>query len=633
MTQRKLSAICCRALAVAKTGLPVFPTIDKRPCWSNEELGVAKGEGGYKIATTNPARIKELFSHPSAKEIGVPMGAMSGLICVDVDSYKDNEKLSLWITENAKYLSDTQLHETRSGGQHYIFQHPGDEYRFPSKLRDGIDLKAGGNGYICWPGTEGYMALNKHKPRPFPLDLLRDAMIARGGSGNITTGSFNEATDEDLIMAIQEATDFYPALRTLSWRLPTRRNDEGRPLDRDTQVEILQSIMHDSVAADGGHSRHDDWLDRYGKIEELVESAIRKQSGSQICDAMLATLQDGDSFMPDISQLASDGELDGKSIERPSNDNVRFYSIDELINRPLPEQLIEGMLPTTGVGIVAGASGEMKSFLALSLGLSIACGTDLDRLTVKPSGVLYLANEGQAGVGQRLAALLKHNEIDAPKNFCIARSTPDLMRSASLELFFEAIDQLNFVPGIIFIDTLSKATTGGDDNSTKDMAQAISTAQALAERFECLVMLIDHVGKDPKKGVRGAYAKHANADMVGMVSKVADTVTLKTTKQKDFEDGSTFSFKVNIVELKCLQTGEMRKVPALSYRPDNAPPPQPEYILVQLTHDGRTERNALAERFMAEYEHKDKKGFNEVVRRLINSGDIEEVDDVLQIKD
>ena len=76
------------ALDVAATGLPVFPTNDKTPCWSNIELGVPRGEGGYKIASTDPARVIELFSHRRAKEIAVPMGEMSGLMCVDVDLQK-----------------------------------------------------------------------------------------------------------------------------------------------------------------------------------------------------------------------------------------------------------------------------------------------------------------------------------------------------------------------------------------------------------------------------------------------------------------------------------------------------------------------------------------------------------------
>jgi len=34
------------ALDVAASGLPVFPTSDKVPAWSNAELGVGPGQGG-----------------------------------------------------------------------------------------------------------------------------------------------------------------------------------------------------------------------------------------------------------------------------------------------------------------------------------------------------------------------------------------------------------------------------------------------------------------------------------------------------------------------------------------------------------------------------------------------------------
>jgi hypothetical protein len=75
-----------KALAVAREGYPVFPcSRNKRPCWSNEELGVADGEGGLKIATQDPEEIKRLFAHPRAALIGVPTGPASGLAVVDVD--------------------------------------------------------------------------------------------------------------------------------------------------------------------------------------------------------------------------------------------------------------------------------------------------------------------------------------------------------------------------------------------------------------------------------------------------------------------------------------------------------------------------------------------------------------------
>ena len=124
------------ALAVAKK-FPVFPTDNKRPCWSNQELGVGRGEGGYKSASQDPKRVKELFSHRNATEIAVPMGERSGLMCVDVDLYKLPE-LEKWVSDRLKILGDTLSHKTRSGGLHFFFQHPGNGYRMPATLRPGI---------------------------------------------------------------------------------------------------------------------------------------------------------------------------------------------------------------------------------------------------------------------------------------------------------------------------------------------------------------------------------------------------------------------------------------------------------------------------------------------------------------
>lgn len=143
-----------QALEVAKQ-YPVFPTDQKRPCWSNKELGVEKGMGGFKIATQDPEEVRRLFSHPRASEIAVPMGEHSGLICVDVDLYKFPD-LKQWVEDNWHHLSGALCHRTRSGGLHFIFQHPGANIHLPATLRLGVDLKADGKGYICWPPTKGY---------------------------------------------------------------------------------------------------------------------------------------------------------------------------------------------------------------------------------------------------------------------------------------------------------------------------------------------------------------------------------------------------------------------------------------------------------------------------------------------
>ena len=148
---------------------PVFPTIDKKPCWSNKDLRVPKGEGGYKIATRDPERVRKLFSHRRAMEIAVPMGEMSGLMCIDADIYK-SEEAAEWVMANWHYLKDTLVHGTRSGGLHFIFEHPGNHIKFRATLAPGIDVKASGRGYVCWPGTEGYRAMENEEVRSALID-------------------------------------------------------------------------------------------------------------------------------------------------------------------------------------------------------------------------------------------------------------------------------------------------------------------------------------------------------------------------------------------------------------------------------------------------------------------------------
>jgi hypothetical protein len=239
------------ALAVGKHH-PVFPTNNKKPCWSNAELGVAKGQGGYKIATQDQKEIERLFSHPRATEIAVPMGSASGLLCVDVDTYKDDAGLTKWLSENRHLLKNTLCHKTRSGGLHYIFKHPGDEHRFPAQLRPGVDLKALGNGYICWPGTKGYEVINNVSVKKFPLELAENALKARGGTGRTTQGSsFNDLTNDELVGQVQDGSVFYPALRSLALRLPRRKHPgTGERQTIDEQIQTLYNVMDISVAAD-----------------------------------------------------------------------------------------------------------------------------------------------------------------------------------------------------------------------------------------------------------------------------------------------------------------------------------------------------------------------------------------------
>ena len=415
------------ALAVGKQ-YPVFPTNGKIPCWSNAELKVKAGEGGYQIATQDPDRIRELFSHPNAKEIAVPMGHMSGLMCIDVDLYKDEELVD-WMAEQS-WLQKTRSHKTRSGGLHFIFRHT--EAKLPATMRTGVDIKANGAGYICFPPTDGYKILKDIEPSKLPKeveDLLRSK--SNGANGSMTSGSFNSSPDEELISRVQRADELYPALRTLSYRLPTRRKSNGELLNQGEQVEILHGLMDTSVAAKPSHARHYDWLDRREKVAELVVSANRKiDNPVTVSENVADKIMQGEAFIKTQEMIASSIRPQGPQREttiedietgvealEDEDDEYVHLTADSLLSQKLQpiEWLVKGMIPVQGTISLGGTSNVGKTRWLAALCTALAVGKT-ERMGLPPCNgkhvTLWFANEERRDdIARRIkATVLQHGD-------------------------------------------------------------------------------------------------------------------------------------------------------------------------------------------------------------------------------
>ena len=308
-----------------------------------------------------------------------------------------------------------------------------------------------------------------------------------------------------------------------------------------------------------------------------------------------------------------------------------LMSVSELLQLPPPEYLIENILPDKGVAIMAGKSGDMKSFLAISFAMAVATKSNVADLEVKPGNALYMMNEGQAGFGLRCEAWLKHHNHQSPDTFKAITMTPNLMRSESVEPFVEVIKREGFAPDFIVLDTFSKAIVGGDDSQTKDVSLALQTAYELAEEFNALVLIIDHVGKDAKRGVRGSYAKYGNVDAVIMVTKQGSIVTAVTKKQKEGEDYLRFCFRQMLVKTKHPLTTKTHEVPVLV--PTTMELSQKEFILITLQDEGALPRIELHSAFVERFGGGAKKSFNTVLERLKTAQKIVEKDGVLEAVD
>ena len=567
---------------------PVFPTINKVPCWSNKELKVEAGQGGYRIATQDPTKIKELFSHKNAREIAVPMGAMSGLLCVDVDLYK-NPELVKWLAEQ-QWLKNTRSHKTRSGGLHFIFQH-NDTTRYPATLREGVDVKAGGAGYICFPPTSGYSVLNKAQPATFPVEVLREISKARGGTGNLTNDSFNEATDRDLILRIQKADEIYPALRTLSNRLTTRRDSDRNLLTEDEQIQVLRKIMQTSEAANESHDRHKDWQDRYKKIDDLVSSANRKKE-FEYPDDVTKELMAAESFIRTQEVIANASrpigpqrEIGPSDIEKrvaeteDEDDEYVLLTAEGLRSESIApiKWIIEGMIPRMSTISLGGTSNVGKTRWLAGLACALATGTT-ERMGLpqcEPCSSIWFANEERAeDIQRRLkAVVLQHNDKKS-KPIVIRGKDKGMMRLVALnEVGAPEIDTDNVArivkqsrrvgAQIIILDPYITLSDAMDENSAVSASVLTKAFILIATLTGAAVLHAHHTPKDRNKDADWYRGDASAWRGSGAIYSALDCgYTLSHWLPRNFEQRKAWkqqSLDLNLTRWVVLDTGKIRE--------------------------------------------------------------------------
>jgi hypothetical protein len=123
---------------------------------------------GFKDASASPAAVRRMFSHPAARLIGVPTGARSGADVLDVDYRHCGGQ---WEQDHVAWLPETRIHQTMSGGRHYLFLADPNVRNSASRIAPGIDTRGTG-GYVVVPPSEGYSVIHDAPIAPWPDWLL-----------------------------------------------------------------------------------------------------------------------------------------------------------------------------------------------------------------------------------------------------------------------------------------------------------------------------------------------------------------------------------------------------------------------------------------------------------------------------
>lgn len=203
-------------------------------------------------------------------------------------------------------------------------------------------------------------------------------------------------------------------------------------------------------------------------------------------------------------------------------------------------ELVEGLIPGTGVGVLYGPSSAGKSFVAVDWAVRLASGRQvMDRYTI-PAGVLYFAAEGHSGLRKRLHAARQVHCAEghaAPFNYLPAfldlsrADTGDVQRLTDYAVSIaEEMAERGAPLRVIIVDTLAAAAPSADENVSRDMGPIMLSFHRMAAQLDCVVMLIAHTGKNVSRGLRGWSGIRANVDFA-----------IECQVEKDEETGETVS--------------------------------------------------------------------------------------------
>ena len=251
-----------------------------------------------------------------------------------------------------------------------------------------------------------------------------------------------------------------------------------------------------------------------------------------------------------IVPAISNAELDLIPLKQERKLNFRLYR--EFAVESRKEWLVHNLLGAGDASAFYGVPGCGKSVLVEDLALNIAAGREWHGRQTTRGAVLYVALERKKLVERRAIAFREKHQIeDIP--FAIIGGIHDFRQPQTAAAIVEAVLELGEETGettaLIVIDTISRALSGGDENSPKDMGAIVAATSRLQET-QAHVLWVHHMPQDGAERLRGHGALLGAMDTTVHVEKLSDDVRCATVmKANDSEEGERVTFTLESVTI------------------------------------------------------------------------------------
>ena len=254
-----------------------------------------------------------------------------------------------------------------------------------------------------------------------------------------------------------------------------------------------------------------------GGVTERTLNHYLAAAGADPADAPPLTPEEFAEFVAaDFAELDDD--------ELPPRPRGRLLSLDDLLDLPEPEWLVERAVPKNGLVVLYGPPKSAKTFLAIDAAMTIASGGgELHGMACREGRVLYVLAEGGAPMmGNRMKAWMSARGIGGA-DIAVLPSAVILSSRKSVEALLG--DMAGERWDLVVVDTLARCMDG-DENSVKDMNLAIRGCDLIRETTGAAVLLVHHSGKDQSKGMRGSTALRGAVDSSIRMRSAGDSFEL-----------------------------------------------------------------------------------------------------------
>lgn len=525
---RERLARAARRYAV-ELGLPIFP------CRPREKTPLTTH--GVHDASVDELQVVRWWKQWPDANIALATGG--GLVVLDIDGPEGEQSLAALIAVHGP-LPDTPEQLTGKG-RHLLFSVDGETRNTSRKLGDGLDTRGDG-GYIIvapsiHPSGKRYAWVDGRKPSDLKIAPAPEWLLA-GLAKRKTSQTASEGLQRPDPSTIPDAYvrravdgEYQKVAQAAPGSRNATINEASFALGQLVGAGVLDEATARrtlEAAADACGALNDEREKTLGTIARGIAAGIKQPRDLSDVGGARKTRQQSNGSDHTHSQRQPDDESEGAEARQeqepdaPKEHDFHGEWLKDITYRAEPE-LVEGLLPATGLGFLYGPSSAGKSFIAIDWGLCLASGTQVLARPTLPSGVLYIAAEGQSGLRKRLVAARRQRDLDdveLPFNYLPAfidlvkpeRKEVQKVLAYAQECSTE-METLGAPLRLIIIDTMAAAAPGVDENTGKDMGPLIQGLQKLAADLNCLVLVVAHVGKDETRGLRGWSGSRAAADV------------------------------------------------------------------------------------------------------------------------